>query len=177
MRAFLAKYWWVFLLRGIIALLFGFIAFAFPGITLASLVIVIGAYMFVDGALALWAALTGQSAIENRWLLGLQGLLGLGVGILTFVMPGVTAIGLLVFVVAWALAIGALQIVAAIVLRKEIVGEFWLGLSGVLSILFAIYVMVNPERGAIAIIWVIGTYAIIAGAMLVLFSLRIKKAV
>lgn len=175
MRAFLAKYWWVFLVRGIVAILFGVLAFALPGITLASLVLVIGAYMLVDGALALWAAVTGQTAIENRWLVGLQGVLGVAVGVLTFLMPGITAIGLLVFIVAWALAVGVLQIVAAIVLRKEIEGEFWLGLSGALSLLFAILVMVNPEQGAIAIIWAIGAYAIIVGAMLIAFSLGIRK--
>ena len=175
MRAFLSRYWWVFLVRGIVAILFGILAFALPGITLASLVLVIGAYMLVDGALALWAAVTGQTAIENRWLVGLQGVLGVAVGVLTFLMPGITAIGLLVFIVAWALAVGVLQIVAAIVLRKEIEGEFWLGLSGVLSLLFAILVMANPDQGAIAVIWAIGAYAIIVGAMLIAFSLGIRK--
>ncbi len=175
MRAFLSRYWWVFLVRGIAAMLFGILAFALPGITLASLVLVIGAYMLVDGALALWAAVTGQTAIENRWLVGLQGVLGVAVGVLTFLMPGITAIGLLVFIVAWALAIGVLQIVAAIVLRKEIEGEFWLGLSGVLSLLFAILVMANPDQGAIAVIWAIGAYAIVVGAMLIAFSLGIRK--
>jgi uncharacterized membrane protein HdeD (DUF308 family) len=175
MRAFLSRYWWVFLVRGIVAILFGILAFALPGITLASLVLVIGAYMLVDGALALWAAVTGQTAIENRWLVGLQGVLGVAVGVLTFLMPGITAIGLLVFIVAWALAVGVLQIVAAIVLRKEIEGEFWLGLSGVLSLLFAILVMVNPEQGAIAVVWAIGAYAIVVGALLIAFSLGIRK--
>ena len=175
MRAFLSRYWWVFLVRGLAAILFGILAFALPGITLASLVLVIGAYMLVDGALALWAAVTGQTAIENRWLVGLQGVLGIAVGVLTFLMPGITAIGLLVFIVAWALAVGVLQIVAAIVLRKEIEGEFWLGLSGVLSLLFAILVMVNPDQGAVAIIWAIGAYAILVGAMLIAFSLGIRK--
>lgn len=176
MRAFLSKYWWVFLVRGLVAILFGVLAFAMPGLTLASLVIVIGAYMLVDGALALAAAITGQTAVENRWLLGLQGVLGVAVGLLTFFQPGITAIGLLVFIVAWALAVGVLQIVVAIMLRKEIEGEFWLGLSGALSIVFAVLVMMNPDQGAVAIIWAIGGYAVVVGALLVAFSLRIRAS-
>ena len=138
MHKYLATYWWVFLLRGVLAVAFGILAFVDPQITLASLVIVWGAYAFVDGVFALWSAISGTTHGDDRWLVGLQGVIGVAVGVITLVMPGVTAIGLLLAIAAWILVVGVLQLAAAIKLRKEIEGEFWLGLSGLVSILFAI---------------------------------------
>jgi len=141
MRQFLAKHWWIYLLRGIFGVLFGILAFAMPAITLVYLVLIWGAYALVDGITSLWSAITGKSDEENRWLVGLQGLIGVVAGVITFTMPAITGIGLLMLIAAWSLATGVLQIVSAIKLRKEITGEFWLGLSGLISILFAFFVM------------------------------------
>ena len=176
MTQFLAKHWWVFLLRGIFAVLFGILAFAMPGITLASLILVWGAYAFADGVMNLVAAISGKTDDDHRWMVGLQGVVGVVAGVITFLMPGVTALGLLLAIVAWSIAIGVLQIVAAIKLRKEITGEFWLGLSGVVSILFAFFVIARPGEGALAIVWLIGIYALIFGIFLIAFAFRIKGA-
>jgi uncharacterized membrane protein HdeD (DUF308 family) len=174
MKQYLAKYWWVFLLRGIFGIIFGILAFVMPGITLATLVIVWGAYAFVDGIFSLWSAASGSAHGDDRWLVGLQGVIGLAAGIITLIMPGATAIGLLIAIAAWSLVVGVLQIAAAIKLRKEIEGEFWLGLSGLISVLFGLFVIARPGEGALAVIWIIGSYALIFGIFLVAFAFRIK---
>lgn len=176
MRRYMAKYWWVFLVRGLLGIVFGVLAFVMPVITLATLVIVWGAYAFTDGIVALWAAITGNTDNDNRWLVGLQGVIGVAAGVLTFVMPVVTGLGLLMLIAAWSLAVGVLQLVAAVKLRKEITSELWLGLSGLVSILFAFFVIARPGEGALAVIWIIGSYSIIFGVILVAFALRVRKA-
>ena len=176
MRRYMAKYWWVFLVRGLLGIVFGVLAFVMPVITLATLVIVWGAYAFTDGIVALWAAITGNTDNDNRWLVGLQGVIGVAAGVLTFVMPVVTGLGLLMLIAAWSLAVGVLQLVAAVKLRKEITSELWLGLSGLVSILFAFFVIARPGEGALAVIWIIGSYSIIFGVILVAFAFRVRKA-
>ena len=174
MKQYLAKYWWVFLLRGIFSVIFGILAFVMPGLTIATLVIVWGAYALVDGVFSLWASATGGTKADDHWLVGLQGLIGLAAGIITLIMPGVTALGLLIAIAAWSLVVGVLQIAAAIKLRKEIEGEFWLGLSGLISILFGLFIIARPGEGALAVICIIGSYALIFGVFLVAFAFRIK---
>jgi uncharacterized membrane protein HdeD (DUF308 family) len=169
------KNWWVLLLRGIVAVLFGILAITRPGITLAVLVLLFGIYAVVDGYFALFAAIGGWSHREDRWLLLLEGFIGIGAGILTLRAPGITTVALLFFVAAWALATGVLRIVAAIRLRKEITGEFWLALSGIASVVFAFLVMMNPAAGALAIAWLIGWYALFLGATLVMLSIKLHK--
>jgi uncharacterized membrane protein HdeD (DUF308 family) len=131
----LARHWWLLLLRGICAILFGVLAFVWPGITLLTLVLLYGAFALVDGVLALAEAVMG-GAPAPRWWLALVGLLGIAVGILTFAWPGITALVLLLFIAGWAIATGILQIVGAIRLRKEIDNEWLLIASGVVSIIF-----------------------------------------
>ena len=162
-------------MRGIVAVLFGILAITRPGITLAVLVLLFGIYAVVDGCLALFAAIGGWSHREDRWLLLLEGFIGIGAGILTLRAPGITAVALLFFIAAWALATGVLRIVAAIRLRKEITGEFWLALSGIASVVFAFLVMMNPAAGALAIAWLIGWYALFLGAMLVMLSIKLHN--
>jgi uncharacterized membrane protein HdeD (DUF308 family) len=176
MTSFLSKYWWTFLLRGLLAIAFGILAFVNPAITLASLVLVWGAYALADGVISLYSLITGQTD-SDRWLVGLQGVIGVAAGLITLFKPGVTALGLLIFIAAWSLATGVLQIVTAIRLRKEITGEFWMALSGVISVLFAFFILASPEAGALALIWIIGTYALIFGVFLVAFAFRIKGRV
>jgi uncharacterized membrane protein HdeD (DUF308 family) len=172
MHMFLSKYWWVILLRGIFAVIFGVLAFVFPGLTIASLVIVWGAYALADGVIALIAAISGKTESDDRWLVGLHGVI-----VITLLMPGVTAIGLLIAIAAWSLAVGVLQIVSAIRLRKEIEGEFWLGLSGLLSIVFAFFVIARPGQGALAIVWVLGAYALVFGITMIILAFRVRSRV
>jgi uncharacterized membrane protein HdeD (DUF308 family) len=167
--------WWVLLLRGIAAVLFGILAITRPGITFAVLVLLFGIYAVVDGCFALFAAIGGWSHREDRWLLLLEGFIGIGAGILTLRAPSITTVALLFFIAAWALATGVLRIVAAIRLRKEITGEVWLALSGIASVIFAFLVMMNPAAGALAMAWLIGWYALFLGAMLVMLSIKLHN--
>jgi uncharacterized membrane protein HdeD (DUF308 family) len=170
----LAKNWWMLLLRGIAAIIFGGLALAWPGMTLLTLVLFYGAYALIDGVLAIVAAITG-GALLPRWWLAIVGLLGIGAGLLTFLMPGLTAIVLLYFIAGWAIATGVFQILGAIKLRKEIDNEWLLILSGIISVLFGVAMMAAPGAGALALITVIGIYAGIIGVLLVALSLRLKK--
>jgi len=170
----LAKNWWLLLLRGIAAIIFGVLAFAWPGLTLLTLILFYGAFALVDGVLAIIAAITG-GAPAPRWWLAIVGLLGIAAGLLTFLMPGLSALVLLFFIAGWAIATGVLQIIGAIQLRKEIDNEWLLILGGIISVLFGIGVMLAPGAGALALIWVIGTYAVIIGVLLVALAFRLKK--
>jgi uncharacterized membrane protein HdeD (DUF308 family) len=170
----LARNWWLVLLRGIAAIIFGVLAFAWPGITLLTLIIFYGAYALIDGIFAIAAAFRGGAA-QSRWWLILIGILGIAAGLFTFMWPGLTALVLAIFIGIWSLIHGIFEIVGAIKIRKEIDNEWWLILSGALSVLFGLVMLVRPGAGALALIWVIGTYAIIFGALLVAFSFRLKR--
>jgi uncharacterized membrane protein HdeD (DUF308 family) len=170
----LARYWWLILLRGIAAIIFGVLAFIWPGITLVTLVLFWGAFALVDGILALAHAIMGGN-VGSRWWLALIGVLGIIVGLLTFMMPGVTALVLLVFIATWAIVLGVFQIVGAIRLRKEIDNEWTLGLGGVISVLFGVILLVAPGAGAIGLIWAIASYAIVFGILLVMAALKLKN--
>ena len=171
----LGRNWGWIVLRGVAAVLFGVLAFVLPGITLAVLVIVWGAYALADGILSLIAAYRVRDQGKPFWSLVIVGLLGIAAGIVTFIWPGMTALLLLIFIAAWAIVMGIFQIIAAIRLRKEIQNEWLLGLSGVLSVLFGIIMFVQPGAGAIAVIWVIAAYAIVFGVLLIWLGLRLKK--
>jgi uncharacterized membrane protein HdeD (DUF308 family) len=169
------KNWWVLLLRGVVAVLFGMLAISRPGITLGLLVLLFGLYALLDGLFALIAAAAGWSQRDDRWLLLLEGAIGLGAGFATLRAPALTTIALLFFIAVWALATGVLKIVAAIRLRKEITGELWLVLSGIASVVFSFLVMMSPAAGALAMAWLIGWYALVLGAMMILLSLRLHS--
>ena len=170
----LCKNWWLLLLRGIAGITFGLLTFVWPGMTLLTLVLFYGAFALTDGVLAIAAAVMG-GAPAPRWWLGIIGLLGIGVGILTFAWPGVTALVLLFLIAGWAIATGILQIVGAIRLRKEIDNEWLLIAGGVLSVLFGLILVAQPGTGALALLYVIGFYAILNGILLVGLSLRLRK--
>jgi uncharacterized membrane protein HdeD (DUF308 family) len=172
----LAKNWWMLLLRGIAAIIFGGLSLAWPGMTLVTLILFYGAYVLVDGVLAIVAAITGGT-LAPRWWLAVVGLLGIAAGLLTFMMPGVTALVLLYFIAGWAIATGVFQIIGAIRLRKEIDNEWLLVLGGLISVLFGGAMFAAPGAGALALVTVIGIYAIIIGVLLVALSFRLKKHV
>jgi len=170
----LAKNWWVLTLRGVFAILFAMTAFFIPGITLTVLVIFFGAYTLVDGVFAVLASLSGRAEHERWWLLLLEGLTGIAVGVLTFLWPAITEAVLLILIAAWAVATGLVEIIAAIRLRKELESEWLLILSGVVSVVFGVILFTQPGQGALAVIWVIGTYALIFGILLIGLSFRLR---
>ena len=172
----LAHNWWVLALRGLCAIIFGILAFVWPGVTLGVLVLLYGAYALVDGVLAIIAALSKrQGSGLPWWALLLEGLLGIAAGIVTFVWPGITALFLLFLIAGWAIVTGVFEIIAAIRLRKEIEGELWLALSGILSIIFGVLLFVRPGAGALTVVWLIGAYAIFFGIFLLALAFRLKR--
>ncbi|HKF69568.1 MAG TPA: HdeD family acid-resistance protein [Vicinamibacterales bacterium] len=171
----LARHWWAIALRGLAAIIFGILAFAMPGVTLAVLVLLFGAYALVDGIFNIVAAVSGRSGSQSWWMVLLEGLVSVAAGLVTFFMPGLTALTLVYVISAWAIITGVLEIVAAIRLRKEITNEWWLALSGVLSIVFGALVAIAPGAGALALIFWIGAYAVVFGAMLVALGFRLRR--
>lgn len=170
----LAGRWWLVLLRGVVAILFGILAFAWPGLTLLTLVVLYGAFAFADGVLAIGAAIAGKGPTSARWWLVLSGVLGLAVGAIAFAAPGAVALVLLVFIAAWSIALGVMQIVAAIQLRKEIEHEWLLILSGLVSVGFGAILLFQPVAGALAIVWMIAAYAIVSGIVYIAWAFRLK---
>lgn len=170
----LSRSWWLLLLRGLAALAFGILTFVMPLISIASLVLLFGAYSMADGILCLWTALAGPKEHESWWLLLLGGLAGIGIGILTFMAPGLTALVLVLYIAAWAIVTGVLQIVAAIRLRLEIPGEWALILVGLASVAFGALIMARPGAGALALLWLIGSYAIVFGVLLIVLAFKAR---
>ena len=174
MLATLAQNWWAIVLRGVCAVLFGIGAFVWPGITLAALVLLYGAYALVEGVLAVAAALAGRRPGTFPWGVLLAGLVAIVVGVLTILMPGVTALALLYLVAAWAVVRGVFEIVAAIQLRKEIENEWLLGLSGLLSIALGLFLWMAPGAGILALLWWVGATAIVFGVLTIVLGFRLK---
>ena len=173
----LSRNWWALALRGLAAILFGILAFAWPGITLFVLIIFFGAYMLVDGIFAIVAAVRVAREEARWWLLLLEGILGVVAGIVTFFWPGLTALALLYLIAAWAIVTGIMEIVEAIRLRQEIVGEWALILSGALSVIFGVLLVVIPARaGLLSLTWLIGIYAVAFGVLLVILAFRVRNA-
>jgi uncharacterized membrane protein HdeD (DUF308 family) len=170
----LARYWWLILLRGIAAIAFGVLSFIWPGLTLVTLILFFGALAAVDGVLSLAHALMGGNMV-SRWWLALIGLAGIATGIIAFKWPALVLLLQLWFIAAWAIVLGVFQIVGAIRLRREIDNEWTLVLGGVVSVLFGLVLLVAPGPGAVGLLWVIGTYAVIFGVLLVMTALRLRK--
>jgi uncharacterized membrane protein HdeD (DUF308 family) len=171
----LSQNWGWIELRGVAAVIFGVLAFAWPGITLVVLTLFFGAYVLTDGIFALMAAYRRREGRRPVWPLVLVGLLGVAAGATTFLWPEMTALLLLMFIAVWALFIGIFQIAAAIRLRKEIDNEWMLGASGALSVLFGVLMIANPGAGAVALAWMIGAYSIVFGVLLIALGVRLKK--
>lgn len=174
LASILARGWWLLLLRGVCAILFGFGTLLAPGISLAVLVLLFGFYSLADGILCIWTAVAGRAHHESWWVLLLEGLLGVGVGVLTFVAPGVTALVVLFYIAIWAVGTGVLEIAVAIRLRKEIRGEWFLILAGLASVAFGVLLMVQPGAGALALLWLIGSYALVFGTLVIVLAFRAR---
>jgi uncharacterized membrane protein HdeD (DUF308 family) len=172
----LAANWWVFVVRGVLAILFGLGAFIVPGVTLAVLVIMYGAYVLADGVIAAVAAFGARKAGEEfPWLVFVIGLAGVLAGVVTFVYPGLTALVLLYLIAAWHIVRGVFEIMTAIRLRREIQGEGWLILGGIASVVFGMILYARPGAGAVALLWMIGAFAIAFGIIEILLAFKLKR--
>lgn len=178
---YVARNWWALLIRGIIAVLFGVLALLLPGLTLRVLVLLFGAFALVDGIFAIVAAvreLGRRRTFDWRrvgWPL-IEGIAGIVAGLLTFFWPGITALVLLYFIGAWAIITGIAEIMQAVELRRIIRNEWLLVLSGIASVVFGILLFLFPGAGALAVVWLIGIYAIIFGILFIALSLRLYSA-
>jgi uncharacterized membrane protein HdeD (DUF308 family) len=170
----LSHNWWLVLLRGLAAILFGALAFLWPGLTLVMLVILFGTYAIVDGVIALAQAFRSPPPAPRAWLV-ITGLVGLAAGIATFAYPGLTAVMLLVFTAVWFIVRGVTEMVGAIQLRREIKNEWLLILSGLISVLFGIIMLASPGAGALALVWMIATTAVVSGGLLIGLSLQLRR--
>ena len=169
-----SRFWWTLVLRGVVAILFGVLAFIWPGVTLGVLVLLFGAYALVDGIVAIIMGIKEYGDHERWWATLLSGLVSTAAGLITFFMPGITALALLTLIAFWAIVRGVFEIVAAIRLRHEIEGELLLGLGGAVSIAFGLLMLMFPGAGALAVVWWIGAFAVIYGVMMMLLGFRLK---
>jgi uncharacterized membrane protein HdeD (DUF308 family) len=171
----LKRHWWVPVIRGIAAIVFGIIAFVYPGLTIATLVLFFGAWVLIDGIFRIVGAI-GHRASDPDWAWQLViGILGIVVGLLTFHAPQITALALVIYIAAWALMIGASEIAIAVKMRREIKGEWFLILMGLASIVFAVLLLWNPIAGAAAVIWLIAWYAVVIGILAIFFGFRLRS--
>jgi uncharacterized membrane protein HdeD (DUF308 family) len=174
MSGAIARNWWMWLIRGAVAILFGILAFWLPGDTLVVIGLLFGAYALVDGVFAILATIRAVEEHQRWWPLMLEGIAGLLIAAITFFDVGITLLALYFTIAAWAFATGVLEIVAAIQLRSHMANEFWLIIGGVASILFGVLMLWFPLAGALTLVWLIGAYAIVFGILMIAFSLRLR---
>jgi uncharacterized membrane protein HdeD (DUF308 family) len=171
----IARWWWTFIIRGLVAVAFGVLAFLAPAWGIAVLVALFGAWALVDGVMGLVGGIRSRGRDRSWWLSILEGIVGIIAGVFAFLFP-VLAAGALIFIIAaWAIITGVFEIVAAVRLREQIRGEFWLGLAGVASILYGVVIYLFPAAGALSIVWLIGSFAIAFGVFLLILGWRLRR--
>jgi len=175
MHNFYNAYWWLFLMRGIFALVLGVLAVGWPGATFATLIVFLGAYLFIAGLFAIAGAIAARKTNENWGLFLISGLFGVILGVLTFYNPFATGAALIYLVAFWAMLAGLLELIIAIRLRKVITGEGWYIAGGLLTILFGVLLVANPVAAAVTLTWIFGIYAIFTGIMLISLSFRLRS--
>lgn len=174
MTTVLGRNWWALAIRGVLAILFGLIAFLNPGVTLAALVLLFGAYAVIDGVFTIIAGVRAAERHERWWPLALEGVASILAGVIAFVWPAATAIALLFLVAAWAIVTGVLEVAAAVRLRKEVQGEWLLILNGLLSLVLGVILLVRPGAGLLVLVWWIGAYAVIFGVILLMLAFKLR---
>jgi len=172
MRRLLGDFWWAFVLRGILAVLFGIAAIIWPGKTLELLIFIIGIYFFADGIVIIFTAFGNK---EEWWMLLIEGIISMLFGIVIFFLPGITALILLYLIAMWALFTGIFELITIFRLPKGHSGFYSLVIMGVLSIILAILLIAFPGEGALAAIWLIGIYAILFGISTVIFGFKLRS--
>jgi uncharacterized membrane protein HdeD (DUF308 family) len=170
----MARNWWMWLIRGIAAIIFGVLAFLNPQDALLALVLLWAAYALVDGIFSIIAGFRGRATNRQWWVAVLEGVVGILAGIGVYLFPDITALVLLYIVAAWAIITGILEIISAVQLRKEIEGEFWLGLSGLASIVFGVLLILFPGAGLLTLLWLVAAFAIVFGVAMIMLAFRLK---
>ncbi|MBV8602433.1 MAG: HdeD family acid-resistance protein [Candidatus Eremiobacteraeota bacterium] len=172
----LKEHWWALLIRGIVAILFGIVCFAETGAAIYALVLIIGAFFVIDGVLMVVGAIRSSSASNTAqwWWQIIGGIVGIAAGVLTFMWPGITALTLTIFVGAWAIVTGIFELMTAIRLRKVIPNEWLWIINGILSIILGVLIFMYPGGGIVALTWLLGFYAILAGITMLALAFRLR---
>jgi uncharacterized membrane protein HdeD (DUF308 family) len=170
----LARWWWVVVLRGVVAIVFGVLAFVAPSLGLALFVALFAIWALVDGVGSLVTGIRTRGQDRSWWIEILEGIAGVAAGVIAVLFPAFAAEVLLVLIAAWAIVTGMIEIVLAVRLRRVIEGEAWLALAGVVSILFGVVVVLFPAAGALSVVWLIGSFAMAFGVFLVLLGWRLR---
>lgn len=168
----LADNWWAIVARGLLAIGLGILAWVRPEFFWASLVLIFGVYAIVDGAFAIVAAVKDQTGA--RWGHLLEGIAGIGLGALVFFFANRSGDVLVSLIGVWALVTGALEIASAIRLRREIADEWLLGIGGALSVGLGVILLLQPRFGQVVTAYILGTYGILFGIVLVLLGVRLR---
>ena len=167
-----ARKWQVLLLRGMAATLFGVFTLLQPGMSLASLAFVFGAYALADGILSAWTAFSRREDQPHWGILLIEGLFGIVIGVITLMNPSIPAVALLYYIAIRAIAAGVLEVVLALRLRREIANEWRLVLAGIVSVVLGMYLIARPGAGALAALWLIGIFSIFIGLMFMFLASR-----
>jgi uncharacterized membrane protein HdeD (DUF308 family) len=175
MNVALARNWWALVMRGIVAILLGIVTFAWPGITLAALVLLYGAYALVDGVMAIIGAVRAVQAHERWGALLIEGIAGIVAAAVTIMWPGITALALVIVIASWAIVTGIFELVAAVRLRKHVTGEWLLALGGIASIVFGVLIIMAPLAGALVIALWVGAYTLVFGVLMVALGFRLRS--
>jgi uncharacterized membrane protein HdeD (DUF308 family) len=175
MLQLLVKNWWIILLKGVLLILFGILAFSNPGVTISVLVTWFSFFLIADGVISVVGVLMNWKTEEDKWLLLAEGLISIFLGFLVVRSPDSFATFVGFLIAFWAVFIGVARIAMAIQLRKEMKGEGWLILSGVLAILFGFLVFAQPGIGLTTVLWMIAIFSLLIGGLLVFLSLKLRK--
>jgi uncharacterized membrane protein HdeD (DUF308 family) len=168
--------WWALVIRGVLAVLFGIVAFFYTGQTLVALVYVFGVFALLSGIAMIVAAVRAGEAHQRWGWLAASGLIGVAAGVVSFVWPSPTALAFVYLVAAWAIISGVTEIAFALALPETLAHPFWAGLSGALSVLFGVLLAIWPKSGATALTWLIGIYAILYGLTLFYYAFLLQTA-
>lgn len=167
---------WSVLLRGLLALFIGLFALFSPNITLSILVILIGAYIFANGLLAIVFSLYGRQYEDPSWWFYLsEGIVGILIGFTIFIWPAITSLILLYAIATWAIFSGVIQIITYIKLQRIFEQEILLLVGGLLSIVIGLIFFRFPIGGIVTITWIIGLYAVIFGILSIISAFKARN--
>jgi len=171
--ASMSKSWWLFVLRGVLAVLLAVLAFTSPADTLAALVLIFGIFALFDGIVAVFASATAAEMRQPWWPLVLRGLLGIAAGVFALVRPDMTALVLVYLIAFWAIVGGISELVAAFELHDAIPHAWLLGLAGAAAVVFGVLAIFAPNAGATALVYALGIYAAIYGICYLVFGFQL----
>ncbi len=171
----LAKWWWTLVVRGVVAIVFGLLAFVAPTFGIAMLVALFAVWALIDGVGSLLAGIRTRGQDRSWWIEILEGVVGIAAGVVALLLPGFAAEVLVLLIAVWSIVTGVIEIALAIRLRRVLEGEVWLALAGVASILFGGLILLFPAAGALSLVWLLGSFAIAFGVFLIMLGWRLRN--